>query len=151
MKQKAVCFDIDGTLANNCHRQHWVRSKPRNWNAYNKALIYDEPIEEVLEIFHIIKTYYHIFLVTGRSEDLREETIRWLQIRCNIYDYDYNEIYMRKEGDYRDDSIVKMEIADMIEEDYNIFAVFDDRQSVVKAWIDRGIFVFDVSQGKGNF
>ena len=42
-------------------------------------------------------------------------------------------------------------IADEIEKEYNILGVFDDRQRVVNMWIDRGIWVFDVGQGKANF
>jgi hypothetical protein len=58
---------------------------------------------------------------------------------------------MRKYKDHRDDAIVKGEIADQIEENYKIFAVFDDRKRVVDMWSKRGIFVFDVGQGKGDF
>jgi hypothetical protein len=58
---------------------------------------------------------------------------------------------MRKYQDHRDDAIVKGEIADEIEKDFKIFAVFDDRKRVVDMWAKRGIFVFDVGQGQGNF
>ena len=58
---------------------------------------------------------------------------------------------MRKAGDHRNDAIIKSEIADEIEKEYNIFCVFDDRKRVVDMWIERGIFVFDVGQGKGDF
>jgi hypothetical protein len=58
---------------------------------------------------------------------------------------------MRKEGDYRDDSIVKGEIADEIEKTHNILFVFDDRPSVVRSWQKRGIWTFDVGQGCEDF
>jgi hypothetical protein len=58
---------------------------------------------------------------------------------------------MRKEKDNRNDAIIKSEIADEIEKEYNILCVFDDRKRVVDMWINRGIFVFDVGQGKGDF
>jgi hypothetical protein len=66
-------------------------------------------------------------------------------------EHDYNGLLMRKCGDHRDDAIVKGELADQIEKDYNIFAVFDDRQRVIDMWVNRGVFVFDVGQGNGNF
>jgi hypothetical protein len=58
---------------------------------------------------------------------------------------------MRKYKDHRDDSVVKGEIADEIQKTYNILGVFDDRKRVVDMWSNRGIFVFDVGQGKGDF
>jgi hypothetical protein len=60
-------------------------------------------------------------------------------------------LLMRKYEDHRDDAIVKGELADQIEKDYKIFAVFDDRKRVIDMWVNRGIFVFDVGQGKGDF
>ena len=63
----------------------------------------------------------------------------------------FDALYMRKYKDHRDDAIVKAEIADIIEEQYQIFAVFDDRKRVLTMWQERGIFTFDVSQGKGDF
>jgi hypothetical protein len=58
---------------------------------------------------------------------------------------------MRKCGDHRDDAIVKGELADEIEKNHKIFAVVDDRRRVIEEWLRRGYFVFDVSQGKGDF
>ena len=46
---------------------------------------------------------------------------------------------------------MKAEIADEIEKKYQMFAVFDDRKRVLTMWQERGIFTFDVSQGKGDF
>ncbi len=46
---------------------------------------------------------------------------------------------------------MKAEIADEIEKTHQILGVFDDRQRVVNMWIERGIWVFDVGQGKGQF
>jgi hypothetical protein len=58
---------------------------------------------------------------------------------------------MRAFEDFRADDEIKSELADQVEKDYRILGVFDDRKRVVDMWIKRGIFVFDVSQGQGNF
>jgi len=150
MKNNAVIFDIDGTISNAHHRRQYVATKPRNWEAWNAGIINDKPIPQVLEVFHALKDRFPIFFVSGRSDDYRDVTLQWFE-KYGIMDHDYNDLLMRKCGDHRDDAIVKGELADQIEKDYNIFAVFDDRQKVVNMWINRGIFVFDVSQGKGDF
>ena len=149
-KPNAIVFDLDGTLCNVLHRRQFVATKPRNWDAWNAGIINDTPNEPVLEVFNALKDRFPIFFVSGRSDDYRDVTIQWFE-KHGIYEYDYNGLLMRKYKDNRDDAIVKSEIADEIEKNYNIFAVFDDRKRVVDMWVNRGVFVFDVGQGKGNF
>jgi predicted secreted acid phosphatase len=150
MKPQAVLFDIDGTIANVSHRRQYVATKPRNWTAWNRSIINDKPIPQVLEVFNALKDRFPIFFVSGRSDDYRDVTIQWFE-KYGIYEHDYNGLLMRKYKDHRDDAIVKGEIADEIEKDYKIFAVFDDRKRVVDMWVKRGIFVFDVGQGCADF
>lgn len=150
MKLKAIIFDLDGTLCDVKHRRQYVATKPRNWDAWNGGIINDNPIPQVLEVFNALKDRFVIFFVSGRSDDYRDVTVQWLE-NHGITEYDYNGLLMRKYKDHRDDAIVKGEIADQIEKNYEIFAVFDDRRRVIDEWIRRGYFVFDVGQGKGNF
>jgi len=149
-KPNAILFDLDGTLCNVHHRRQYVATKPRNWDAWNAGIINDTPNLQVLEVFNALKDRFPIFFVSGRSDDYRDVTIQWFE-KHGIYEHDYNGLLMRKFADHRDDAIVKGEIADEIEKDYKIFAVFDDRKRVVDMWAKRGIFVFDVGQGKGDF
>ena len=150
MKHNAIVFDLDGTLCDVRHRRQYVATKPRNWNAWNAGIVNDAPIPQVLEVFNALKDRFPIFFVSGRSDDYRDVTIQWLE-KYGITELDYNGLLMRKYQDHRDDVIVKGELADQIEKSYKIFAVFDDRKKVVDMWINRGIFVFDVSQGMGQF
>lgn len=150
MKHNAIVFDLDGTLCDVRHRCQYVATKPRNWNAWNAGIVNDTPIPQVLEVFNALKDRFPIFFVSGRSDDYRDVTIQWLE-KYGITELDYNGLLMRKYQDHRDDVIVKGELADQIEKSYKIFAVFDDRKKVVDMWINRGIFVFDVSQGMGQF
>jgi predicted secreted acid phosphatase len=149
-KPNAILFDLDGTLCNVYHRRQYVATKPRNWDAWNAGIINDTPNLQVLEVFNALKDRFPIFFVSGRSDDYRGVTVQWFE-KHGIYEHDYNGLLMRKYQDHRDDAIVKGEIADEIEKDYKIFAVFDDRKRVVDMWVKRGIFVFDVGQGKGDF
>ncbi len=149
-KDKCIIFDLDGTLCDVSHRRQFVATKPRNWDAWNKGISQDKPVYQVLGMFQVLKYLFPIFFVSGRSDDYRDVTVKWLE-KHGIMEDDYNGLYMRKYQDHRDDAIVKAEIADIIEKDYEIFAVFDDRKRVLTMWQDRGIFTFDVAQGKGDF
>jgi len=147
MKPDVYLCDLDGTLCNVSHRRQYVATKPRNWDAWNAGLVNDKPNLAVLGIITSLTYYYPLIFVSGRSDDYRKQTEEWLE----KYDISYNALYMRKYKDHRDDVIVKGELADEIEKEYNILGVFDDRKKVIDMWINRGIFVFDVGQGKGDF
>ena len=147
MKPDVYLCDLDGTLCNVSHRRQYVATKPKNWDAWNAGLVNDKPNLAVLGIITSLTYYYPLIFVSGRSDDYRKQTEEWLE----KYDISYNALYMRKYKDHRDDVIVKGELADEIEKEYNILGVFDDRKKVIDMWINRGIFVFDVGQGKGDF
>lgn len=151
-KPNCVIFDLDGTICDVKHRRQYVATKPRNWDAWNAGLVNDVPhkaVELVYKSLHSLRKLYNldVFIVSGRSDDYRPQTEKWL----DEYEFKYDRLYMRKYKDHRDDSVVKGEIADEIQETHNIMFVFDDRQRVVNMWIERGIWVFDCGQGKGNF
>lgn len=161
MTKKVVIFDLDGTICNVTHRRKFVASKPKNWDAWNKGISLDTPNEAVKFMFESIvsRDDVEVLFVSGRGEEYREVTEAWLldngfdpKVCPNSYQGFSGNLYMRKAGDHRCDSIVKGEIADrIISEGKEIFCVFDDRKRVVDMWIDRGIFVFDVGQGNGDF
>jgi hypothetical protein len=148
-QRNCVVWDLDGTICDVRHRRQYVATKPRNWDAWNKGLLNDTPHSAVKFVYQALREQYNVdmIIVSGRSDDYKEQTVKWLTDNEIFYD----EIYMRKYKDHRDDSVVKGEIADEIQKTHNIICVFDDRQRVVNMWIERGIWVFDVGQGKGQF
>ena len=147
-----VVFDIDGTLANIDHRLDYVRSKPKNWKAFEAGIPNDKVNRPVYRIFKelIADSNNTIILASGRNETSRGLTVDWL-IDNGMGGYD--KLYMRKKDDFRNDTIVKKEILDEIIKDWNEkpFMVFDDRPAVVQMWKDNDIFVFDVYQGTEDF
>lgn len=133
---KAVIFDIDGTLAH-------INGKRSPYDM-NKVDL-DDVSEIVREqvILHA-NAGYEILLVSGRSDDSRLLTEEWLE----FYEIPWNKLYMRKEGDVRKDSIVKKEIYNQqILNNFYVHAVYDDRNSVVKAWRELGLKCFQVEDG----
>jgi phosphoglycolate phosphatase-like HAD superfamily hydrolase len=147
MKLPCYIFDLDGTLCDDSHRKHYLKNKPRDWDSYGENLVHDVPIEPVYNVLQSLSEKFKIVLLTGRSDDYRQKTIDWL----DRHKIQYDGLYMRQYQDYRDDTIVKEELLEQIEDIYEVIGVFDDRKRVVDFWIMRGIFVFDVAQGRGNF
>lgn len=132
----AYIVDIDGTLARH-HRSPYDYDK-----LHADTVIF--PVADTITQLH---KDYHVLLVSGRPDSYKDETEMWL--RENYISYD--KLYMRAEGDTRQDAVVKSEILDKILERYDVVAAIDDRQRVLEMWRTRGIFTFDVSQGGGMF
>jgi phosphoglycolate phosphatase-like HAD superfamily hydrolase len=146
-----VCFDIDGTLADCRHRLHYVRTKPKNWAAFDAGIPHDTLIQTTAEIFRQMTDAGHaVVLATGRNEASRVATETWL---ANNRLRGYLKIYMRADGDYRADDIVKGEMLEQIIADYGQKPdmVFDDRPRVVAMWRAAGIWVFDCNQSGVDF
>lgn len=148
--------DIDGTVANIDHRLHYIKGPDKDWDCFMDACIEDAPIPEVIETLRLLSrsglsllNSPRIIYITGRSERIRQETLQWLVTNgCPVGD-----LYMRKEGDHRQDDIVKSDILnDLLEsglDQDSILGVFEDRQQVVDMWRKRGLRVYQVA--KGNY
>lgn len=139
--------DIDGTLADCSHRLHFIQNKPADWKGFFAACTEDSPIQEVIDTVNSLRLgLAKIILVTGRSDEVWEQTSDWLYNQG----IKYTEMYMRKQGDHREDYVVKSELLDEILEDWRedkIVAVFEDRKQVVDMYRARGLKVFQVSEG----
>ena len=73
MKNIILC-DIDGTVANNDHRQHFLEGK-KDWDGFFDALDKDEPIYPIIN--KIVKEQQYgkdIIFLTGRPERYRNTT-----------------------------------------------------------------------------
>jgi predicted kinase len=134
-KQQAYLFDIDGTLA------EMVARGPFEWEKVGN----DNPRHQVVDTLQALYGCgYRIIVMSGRDAVCERETIDWLD-RNNI---PFDEIFMRPEGDMRKDNIVKQELFDKhVRFNYDVVAVFDDRQQVVDMWRAMGVDCFQVAEG----
>jgi hypothetical protein len=131
---KVYIFDIDGTLA---------KFNGRSPHEYDKVLT-DVPNKEIIRIYSaLVRDGYDIIICSGRPEKCREATEEWLR-NNNIV---AKKIYMRPDGDDRNDAIIKREFLDDIVKKYYVRAVFDDRDRVVKMWRDAGLTCLQVNYG----
>lgn len=146
MTKECFIFDLDGTLANGAHRIHRITTegKSKDWSSYFAALIDDELILPISRLAHALALCYDIVYVSGRPEEYQDETLEWMQIHA----LPNGALYMRKEGDYRDDNIIKIELlAELRADGYEPIMAFDDRARVVRAWREAGICCAQVADG----
>lgn len=142
---KVFIFDIDGTLADGTHRQHYVMNKPKNWKTYNELMHLDKLHHDIYFMFQMFYNTGNTMLIcTGREETHRATTGLWLK-QNGIYP---EQVFMRPIKDYRPDDVIKVEMLQEIRAKYGEpFLWFDDRQRVVDAIRNQGVRVLQVAPG----
>jgi predicted kinase len=132
----AILVDLDGTMAIIGRRSPYDGSRVH----------LDAPNTPVVEAVRAMHASGHtIIFCTGRSDEFRHLTERWLAEHAGI---PYEGLYMRRAGDMRRDAAVKREIFETeIRRHWRVVAVFDDRNQVVRMWRDLGLTVFQVAEG----
>ncbi len=138
---KSIIFDIDGTLANIDHRLHYIKNKPKNYDAFFDAMVDDELIIPIAKLLKSIRHEYPILLCSGRPDSHRETTTDWLRERAGFFPvFAYDKLYMRKTGDYRPDHIIKKEMLQQMRADgYDPFLAVEDRTATVKMYREEGL------------
>lgn len=140
-------FDIDGTLADLTHRLHFITNGNKDWGGFFAACEDDLPIESVVQTCRLLKKAgATIILVSGRSDAVRDKTRLWLK----DFDIPFDALYMRRDGDHREDNIVKAELLDELAQEWDvkqIVGVFEDRNQVVAMLRAKGYRVFQVAEG----
>ena len=129
---QCVIVDLDGTIFD-----HGDERSPFDGDkVYN-----DEVRNHVATVVRLLAADgYTVIFLSGREDigKCRSETIRCIDDKLvGISDY---ELYMRNSGDHRKDYVVKAELYDKcIKGRYDVFAIMDDRASVVeKCWDELG-------------
>ena len=148
MKPSALIVDIDGTVADNTHREHFLHQSPKDWKSFYAACADDKPKVHVIQaVIHLAKNvgYVPIF-VTGRTESYRHDTAQWLFDHAPLLGG--SPLFMRPETDFRSDDVVKEEIyRKEIAPYYRVKLAIDDRARVVALWRRLGIECWQVAEG----
>lgn len=147
-------FDLDGTLALIDHRRHLVEGKKKDWPAFYAACVDDAPNLPVINTFKAIRKGAEVWIWSGRSDEVREQTLAWLY-RYGLIHAFWNPLRapeafrMRKAGDYQPDDKLKFGwLAEMEPPERNrLTATFDDRDRIVKMWRGNGVTCFQVAPG----
>jgi len=141
-------FDLDGTLADIEHRRHLIEGSKKNWDAFYAACVDDEPVKAVVRICNgLISNGADVWIWSGRSDAVREETEEWL--RTWVPTFKPSNLMMRPADDRRSDVELKKKwwrnLSDV--DQTRLSAIFEDRTSVVNMWRDLGLTCFQVAPG----
>jgi len=137
-------FSYDNT------REKLVCKKPLDWNGFYDAIDKDDPIMDNILLLHMLSHTCHcsgdnqerIVFFTGRPESARSKTVKWLA----RHGANCGKIYMRADGDHREDYVVKREMGEAYGLD-RILCVFEDRKQVCDMWRELGITCYQVCEG----
>lgn len=140
-----VVFDLDGTLALNEHRQHFVQridGKAKDWRSFFAACDGDVPNMPVIRTLLSLWTAGHyVEIWSGRSAEVNDKTEAWL----GIHGLSMVRRKMRADGDHTPDHDLKAQW--LHDADPKPDLVFDDRASVVAMWRANGIVCAQVAAG----
>ena len=135
--RSAIIVDLDGTLA-------YINGRDPYDGSLCESDLINAPV--AVALLAMLALDRDIVFVSGRSDKNRDKTEAWL--RKHFGDIDFI-LFMRKEGDYRKDEIIKKEIFENeIEDNWFIEFVLDDRNRVVDMWRSIGIPCFQVAYGE---
>jgi predicted secreted acid phosphatase len=144
MAEEIVIFDIDGTLADVSARQHHLMKKPKDWDSFFRGIPQDKAIHSMVRLCNILYAFgIKILLCTGRREQDRAETVKWLAQQG----VNYHELILRRNGDRRGDVIVKREMLAGIDRSKILFVV-EDRSGVVEMWRSEGLVCLQCAPGE---
>lgn len=131
----AIGFDIDGTLAHIVDR-----------DIYDAARAHEDTLDpHVMRYLRSVQSDgIAVVVMSGRSEDHREVTEKWLA----KHGIEYAGLFMRPSKDTRPDFVVKGELFDKhLRGKYNVQMFIDDRTQIVRLWRDMGIICWQVADG----
>ena len=148
LKDTAV-FDIDGTIANNEHRVHFLQ-KPEgeklDWDGFFAAQDKDTLHYGVVQVLDALYTAgTEIILLTGRGKEYEEVTRKWLADNGILFD----RLIMRPAGDRTNDDVLKprqLDDAGLTPE--RVITIFEDRARIVRSLRKLGYHVCHVAEGE---
>jgi beta-phosphoglucomutase-like phosphatase (HAD superfamily) len=146
---RAVIWDLDGTLADDRARAHYVEvaeGRRRDWDSYFDAVDEDAPIAASIELLHALRRNgVRIIYLTGRPEFTRPKTERWL--KANGLD-EYDLLVMRPEGERRHAGEFKVDEVRRLRSTYQLVCAFEDRIDVAEHLRRSGLAVFLYGAGQ---
>jgi len=145
-------FDIDGTLANNQHREHFLtvpEGQRKDWDSFWAGQAQDTIYGSIVTLLRLLNNAGHrIILLTGRPEKYRHITQIWL----DNHGIPFEKMIMRPDGNREDDTTLKLKLIDeyfLLGERKQIKIIFEDRQRCVDSMRAAG---YKVCQPEpGNF
>ncbi|MFF7735836.1 hypothetical protein [Streptomyces sp. NPDC007984] len=125
-KAPLAVFDLDNTLADATHRQHFLQRAPKDWNGFFSAAPQDPPVPEGIALVREHARECEIVYLTGRPERCRRDTLEWLAAQG----LPEGRVYMRRDADRRPARFTKLEILRRLARTREIRVLVDDDELV---------------------
>ncbi|MFE8005883.1 hypothetical protein [Streptomyces sp. NPDC057418] len=122
-------FDLDGTLADSRHRQHFLEGARRDWAGFFSAAVDDPPLEEGVSLVLASAEECEVVYLTGRPERCRRDTSAWLE-RQGL---PRGRVHMRRNDDRRPARHTKLEILERLGRGREVRVLVDDDELVCDA------------------
>jgi hypothetical protein len=150
MKKNIVICDIDGTITKVGDRTKYIKTDPKDWDAFYAACGEDEPNVSIVEMVQCLAEQYQIIFFTGRRESCRQQTITQLGrfFGCEKAFQIIDGIFFRNNGDFRSDVEVKPEMIERARiKKEEVSFILEDRTCMVKKWRELGYTCLQVADG----
>ena len=134
----AIILDLDGTLADVRGARHYVKEKPRNFDAFHGYASKLAPVNQAAKEIAVVawNAGWNVIILSGRHEKWIYDTEGWLE-KHNIR---YDSLYLRPDDDFSKDVELKTRFYEsFIKDDYDVKLAIDDNPSIVALWRSLGI------------
>lgn len=136
-KVPCIVVDMDSTMCFNTTKRPWYG------DGAAEGMLKDVPNPGVVAVVKELQRKFPIIVVTGRDTTQATVTKQWLAKQGIIP----TEFYFRTEGDYRKGVEVKNELINQVLNKYDIVAIFEDCEPIVKMFRDMGLTVLQPNKG----
>ncbi|MFI5860158.1 hypothetical protein [Streptomyces sp. NPDC051546] len=128
-RRPLAVFDIDNTLADTAHRQHFLERRPRDWSGFFGAAPADPPLARGIALAVESAADCEVTYLTGRPERCRADTEDWL-VRNGLPE---GRLWMRGNQDRRPARTTKLEVLRRISRGREVRMLVDDDELVCGA------------------
>ncbi|MFF5896955.1 hypothetical protein ACFY8O_13605 [Streptomyces argenteolus] len=122
-------FDLDGTLADSGHRQHFLEGRRRDWARFFAAAPDDPPLAEGVRLALDSAKECEVVYLTGRPERCRRDTLAWLDAQG----LPKGTVHMRRDDDRRPARRTKLEVLERLGRTREVRVLVDDDELVCDA------------------
>lgn len=137
VRQQAI-IDLDGTLSDNRHRHDLIQQEEKKWREYLIRCKEDSLVQKMFDKIEELSENYEIVILTMRSDEVKSETINWLE----KHGVEYDRLIMLPEGRW-DIKDCEFKYERLKELDSPVMA-FDDKETNCRMFLDEGLKVFKV-------
>jgi phosphatidate phosphatase APP1 len=121
--------DIDGVVADVRHRLVHVTTRPKDWKAFFAGAADDPLLPEGAEVVRRLAEVYDVVYLSGRPEQLRTVTERWLR----DHDLPPGPVRLRPARDFRPSRTFKVQVLRELSAERTVVVLVDDDPGVLDA------------------